>query len=64
MVRRKLNVIDIVEVLEHWYSDRLISVMASSLGLDTKTIRKYVVKAKEARIVPGSQRIDRSYGLN
>ncbi len=61
MVRRKFTMIDIVEILEHWYSGRSIVKMASSLGVDAKTIRKYVSKAKEEGLVPGNERIDRSY---
>jgi transposase len=53
MVRRSFAVIDIVEVLEHWYSGRPKLVVAESLGVDRKTIRKYVAPAEEAGFVPG-----------
>ena len=39
--------IDIVEVLEHWYAGRPKAVVAESLGLDRKTIPKYVAPAEE-----------------
>lgn len=53
MVRRSFVVIDIVEVLEHWYAGRPKAVVAESLGVDRKTIRKYVAPAEEAGYVPG-----------
>jgi hypothetical protein len=34
--------IDVVEVLQHWHAGRPKSVVASSLGVDQKTVRKYV----------------------
>jgi transposase len=46
-------VIDIVEVLEHWYAGRPKLVVADSLGVDRKTIRKYVAPAEEAGFAPG-----------
>jgi transposase len=46
-------VIDVVEVLEHWYAGRPKAVVAESLGVDRKTVRKYVVPAEEAGLVPG-----------
>ncbi|EQD65219.1 Integrase catalytic region, partial [mine drainage metagenome] len=61
LVRRNFKVIDIVEIFEHWYSGRSILTMTSSLGLDAKTIRKYLTVAKDQGIVPGGERIDRSY---
>jgi hypothetical protein len=53
MVRRSFAVIDIVEVLEHWYAGRPKLAVAESLGVDRKTIRKYVAPAEEAGFVPG-----------
>jgi transposase len=46
-------VIDVVEILEHWYSGRPKLVVAQSLGLDRKTVRKYVAPAEAAGFVPG-----------
>jgi hypothetical protein len=40
MVRRSFVVIDIVEVLEHWYAGRPKVVVADSLGVDRKTMRR------------------------
>lgn len=53
MARRQFEVIDVVEVLQHWHAGRPKSVVASSLGVDPKTVRKYVAKAVEAGLVPG-----------
>jgi transposase len=52
-LRRSFNVIDIVEVLEHWYAGRSKSQVASSLGLDRKTVRKYTGAAEQAGFCPG-----------
>ena len=53
MVRRSFVVIDVVEVLEHWYAGRPKLVVAGSLGVDRKTVRKYVTPPEEAGFVPG-----------
>jgi len=46
-------VIDIIEILEHWYASRPKVVVAESLGIDPKTVRKYTGRAEEAGFVPG-----------
>jgi hypothetical protein len=53
MERRQFDVIDIVEVLQHWHAGRPKSVVASSLGIDAKTVRKCVAPAEAACLVPG-----------
>jgi DNA-binding transcriptional regulator LsrR (DeoR family) len=53
MARRLFDVIDIVEVLQHWYSGRSKTDVAESLGIDRGTIRKYVLPALNAGMVPG-----------
>ncbi len=40
MARRSFYVIDIVEILVHWYAGRSQHELAASLGVDRKTIRK------------------------
>lgn len=52
--------IDVVEVLEHWHAGRPKLVIAQSLGLDVKTIRKYVAPAEAAGIVPGGPALGRA----
>ena len=45
--------IDITEILVHWYAGRSQHELAASLGVDRKTIRKYVAPAIAAGIAPG-----------
>jgi hypothetical protein len=53
MARRTFDVIDVVEVLQHWHAGRPKSVIAGSLGLDAKTVRKYVAPAEAAGMAAG-----------
>ena len=59
MARRQFEVIDVVEVLQHWHAGRPKSVVATSLGVDAKTVRKYVRPAEEAGLVPGGPSLSR-----
>ncbi len=60
MARRQFKVIDVVEVLQHWHAGRPKSVVASSLGIDPKTVRKYVTKAADAGLAPGGPTLSRA----
>ena len=42
MARRTFDVIDVTEILVHWHAGRSLNEMSQSLGVDRKTIRKYV----------------------
>jgi hypothetical protein len=53
MARRSFHVIDITEILIHWYAGRSQYELADSLGVDRKTIRKYLAAAVAAGMVPG-----------
>jgi hypothetical protein len=53
MARRTFDVIDIAEILVHWHAGRSKNEMAESLGVDRKTLRKYIAPAEAAGIVPG-----------
>ena len=53
MARRTFDVIDVTEILVHWHAGRSLNEMSDSLGVDRKTIRKYVAPAVAAGIVPG-----------
>ena len=53
MARRTFDVIDVTEILVHWHAGRSLNEMSQSLGVDRKTIRKYVAPAVAAGIVPG-----------
>ena len=54
MARRTFDVIDVTEILMHWHAGRSLSEMAGSLGVDRKTLRKYITPAAAAGIAPGS----------
>ncbi|MEU5431584.1 hypothetical protein AB0H73_39120 [Streptomyces olivoreticuli] len=45
--------VDITEIYVHWYADRSKSELAASLGVDRKTITKYLAPAIAAGITPG-----------
>ena len=53
MARRTFDVVDFIEILVHWHAGRNNSEIAQSLGVDRKTIRKYIAPAVAAGIVPG-----------
>jgi len=53
-------VIDVVEILTHWHAGRPKSVVASSLGVDPKTVRKYIAPAVAAGMSPGQPPLSRS----
>lgn len=53
MARRTFTVVDVVEILMHWYAGRPKVEVARSLGVDAKTVRRYVALAEEAGLVPG-----------
>lgn len=47
--------IDVVEILVHWYAGRSRNQVAESLGVDRKTIRKYLAPAVAAGMEPGGR---------
>jgi hypothetical protein len=53
MARRTFDVVDVTEILVHWHAGRSLNEMSQSLGVDRKTIRKYIAPAVAAGIVPG-----------
>jgi hypothetical protein len=53
MARRTFDVVDIIEILVHWHAGRNNSEIAQSLGVDRKTVRKYVAAAEAAGMVAG-----------
>src|SRR5260221_12080340 len=48
MARRTFSMVDVAEILEHWYAGRPKAEVARSLGVDVKTDRKYVAAAEAA----------------
>jgi hypothetical protein len=53
MARRSFDVVDVTEILIHWHAGRSISAVSTSLGVDRKTIRKYLAPAVAAGLTPG-----------
>jgi transposase len=51
--------IDVVELYQHWQSGRRMGELSSSLGMDPKTIRKYLAPAVAAGISPGTPPLSR-----
>ncbi len=44
--------IDVIEILTHWYAGRSQNELATSLGVDRKTLRKYTAPAVAAGLAP------------
>jgi transposase len=53
MARRTFDVVDVTEILAHWYAGRSKNQIAESLGLDRKTVRKYLAPAEAQGLVAG-----------
>ncbi len=45
--------IDVVEILVHWHAGRRVGEVSSSLGVDPKTVRKYLAPAIASGLAPG-----------
>lgn len=45
--------VDVTEIFIHWYAGRSLSEVSVSLGVDRKTIRKYLAPAVAAGMAPG-----------
>ncbi len=56
MARRDFTVRDLVEIYLHWQSGQGIRKIASSLGVDRNTVRKYIRAAEEAGLCLPQQR--------
>ena len=50
--------IDVIEILTHWYAGRSQNELATSLGVDRKTLRKYTAPAVAAGMAPGGPPMD------
>jgi transposase len=55
MARRTFEVIDVTEILVHWHAGRSQAEIATSLGVDRKTVRKYTAPATAAGLTPGGE---------
>ena len=60
MARRSFDVIDVVEVLQHWYAGRPKAQVAASVGVDRGTVAKYVGRAEREGFVPGGRVVARA----
>ena len=60
MARRAFDVIDVVEVLQHWHAGRSKADVAASVGVDRGTVRKYVAPAEAAGLAPGGPLLSRA----
>ena len=47
--------IDVIEILTHWYAGGAQNELATSLGVDRKTLRKYTAPAVAAGMSPGGR---------
>ncbi|QBS36666.1 IS21 family transposase [Thermaerobacter sp. FW80] len=56
MARRSWTVVQIVDIYLHWQAGRSIQAIARSLGIDRKTVRKYIRVALAAGFEPGVAR--------
>lgn len=45
--------VDVTEILMHWYAGRSKAEIAASLDLDRKTVRKYTKRGHRVRVQPG-----------
>ena len=55
MARRSFDVVDVTEILVHWHAGRSQSEIAISLGVDRKTMKKYLAPALAAGLRPGDE---------
>src|SRR5258708_14328971 len=53
MARRTFSMVDVAEIVEHWYAGGPKAEVARSLGVDVKTVRKYVAAAEAAGLGAG-----------
>jgi hypothetical protein len=53
MARRMFAMVDVVELSRHWQAGDNVSQMARALGLDSKSVRKYVGRAEADGMAPG-----------
>jgi hypothetical protein len=53
MARRSFDVFDLIELFTHWHGGRSQRQLAESLGIDRKTVAKYLAPAIEESLLPG-----------
>jgi len=60
MARRTFEMIDVIEILQRWHAGRPKTMVAASVGVDPKTVRKYVAPAEAAGLAPGGPALSRA----
>jgi hypothetical protein len=55
MARRSFDVFDLIELFTHWHAGRSQRQLAESLGIDRKTIAKYLAPAIAESVTPGGE---------
>jgi hypothetical protein len=55
MARRSFDVFDLIELFTHWHAGRSRRQLAESLGIDRKTIAKYLAPAIAESLTPGGE---------
>ena len=63
MARRTFDVPNVTEILVHWDAGRSQSEIATSLGPDRKTVKKYLTPAIESGLSPGSGRMQLEWSM-
>ncbi len=58
MARRSFDVFDLIELFTHWHAGRSQRELASSLGIDRKTIAKYLAPAIAESLTPDRGPVD------
>jgi hypothetical protein len=53
VARRTFDLVDVTEILVHWQAGRSQVELVDSLGVDRKTVNKYLAPAIAAGIEPG-----------
>ena len=62
MARRSFDVFDLIELFTHWHAGRSQRQLAESLGIDRKTIAKYLSPAIAESLTPGGEPVTRLGG--
>ena len=60
MARRTFKVIDVIEMLQHWYAGRSKTEVAFSVGVHRNTVARYLKPATAAGFVPGGPPLSRT----